>query len=512
MDKKKIIIIGAGPGGLTSAMILAKRGFEVTVFERKDQVGGRNAGLKLGPYTFDTGPTFLMMNFILNEMFQEAGARIDDYLKFHKLDPLYRLKFRDKEFFPSSDPDKMSSEISRVFPGNEAGFKRYLVQESKRYEMLFPCLQKDYATFWTLFSKPLLKAIPYLALTKTLFQNLGTYFQPDQLKLAFTFQAKYIGMSPWECPALFTLLSYVEHGYGVYHVQGGLHRISEAMAKVVQKNGGKINLNTEVKSLILENRTAKGVLLASGEKVFADEIMVNADFAHAMTHLVDPGVLSKYSREKLAKKDYSCSTFMMYLGLDKRYDIPHHNIVFAQDYRTNVDNIFKSKKLTEDMSIYIQNACTTDPELAPAGHSTIYILVPVPNLAGPVEWPREQERFADLVLDTIVKNSELKDIRQHIKQKKIITPENWEHDYHVYNGATFNLSHKLSQMLYLRPRNKFEELDNCYLVGGGTHPGSGLPTIYESARISSNMISKKYGIAYNKPSPLISKQNVKNNP
>jgi len=506
---KKIAIIGAGPGGLTSAMILAARGFDVTVFEAKDRVGGRNAELRLGEFRFDTGPTFLMLNFILREMFEEAGKNIDDYLSFTRLDPLYRLVFDDRDFRPSSDPAKMRAEIARAFPGQEQGLDRFLAAEKTRFEKLFPCIQKDYSTFGSLFSLPLLKAAPYLDAGRSVFGVLGKYFDEDKLKLAFTFQAKYLGMSPWDCPGFFTMLSYIEHAYGIYHVRGGLSAISAAMAKAAAENGAKIRLSSPVKRVITEGRAARGVELAGGAVFRCDEVVINADFGHAATALFDRGVLSKYSPEKMQARDFSCSTFMLYLGVDRVYpDLPHHTIAFASDYRRNVDDIFHRKALSGDVSIYVQNASPTDPTLAPPGKSTVYILVPVPNLDGGADWAAERPRLRELALRLAEERAGFRGLREHIQIERVITPANWRDEYGVYKGATFNLSHKLSQMLYLRPRNKFEEVGNCWLVGGGTHPGSGLPTIYESARITSNLLCREHGVAFREPTFLGAKREV----
>jgi phytoene desaturase len=335
-----------------------------------------------------------------------------------------------------------------------------------------------------------------LAFPKSLFKNLGRYFNQEKMRLAFCFQSKYLGMSPWDCPALFTMLPYLEHDYGLFHVKGGLNKIAAAMAQVIQEQGGDIRLNTEVQSLVIEQGVVKGVKLQNGEEVFADEVIVNADFAHAMTHLVAPGVLKKYSADELSKREYSCSTFMLYLGLNKVYDLAHHSIVFAKDYHTNIGNIFAQKELSEDFSFYVQNASASDASLAPAGKSALYVLVPMPNNDSGIDWQAHCQNVREQVLDTLGARLGLNDIRDHIECERIITPQTWETNENVYKGATFSLSHKFSQMLYWRPHNRFEELDNCYLVGGGTHPGSGLPTIYESARISSNLICKKHQVPY----------------
>ncbi len=496
-NNKHIIVVGAGPGGLTAAMILAHRGFNVTVVEKEKQVGGRNAAIRLKGFTFDTGPTFLMLKDILDEVFEEAGKHSDNYMEFMRLDPMYRLQFDDRILEPSNDRETMRAQIAKHFPGEEAGLDKYMKTEKKRFDLMYPCLQKDYATLGQFFSREFRKALPFLSLGRTLMDVLGDYFKSEKLKLAFTFQAKYLGMSPWECPGAFGILSYIEHAFGVYHVRGGLSEISESMAKVVKENGGKILLGSKVKQLLLDGKTVKGVELENGKHLMSDDVIINADFAHAMSHLVPDGVLRKYSSQTLKKRDYSCSTFMLYLGLDKVYKMPHHTIVFANDYRTNVDDIFKRKLLSQDVSVYIRNASINDPTLAPKGKSAIYVLVPVANLSAQgIDWQKETPAFRNMVLKTIAQKTMMKDIEKHIVVEKIISPDLWEKDYAVYNGATFNLAHQLLQMLYFRPRNRFEELKRCYLVGGGTHPGSGLPTIYESGRITANLISRFHQVQF----------------
>ncbi|MEM0360729.1 MAG: phytoene desaturase family protein [Candidatus Diapherotrites archaeon] len=506
MKSKKAIIVGAGPGGLACAMILAHRGFSVTVYEKEARVGGRNAVLKIGPYTFDTGPTFLMMKFIMDEMFEEAGKDSSNYLKVKEIEPLYHLDYGDMELFPSKDMEKNILEAKKFFPGSEKGVKEFYEKEKKRYELLFPCLQKDYSHFSAFFSKRFIKAIPILGINESLFDNLNHYFKDLRQKMAFAFQSKYLGMSPWECPAGFTMIPYVERRYGIFHVMGGLNAISEAMARAAKEEGAKIKLKTPVKQIIFEGRKAVGVLLESGKKDFADEIIINADFGYAATNLFPKGFLKKYSPEKIAKKKYSCSTFMIYLGVDKKYSLPHHNIYFSKDYEGNVKDIFETKKLSEEPSFYLQNPSAIDESLAPKNHSAIYVLVPVPNNTSKINWEKEKKAFRNKVLNLVAKRTKIKDIEKHIKAEHIITPLDWEKKYNVYYGATFNLAHNLSQMLYFRPRNKFEEAENCWLVGGGTHPGSGLPTIYESARITANLLCKKHGINFKEPSSLSEKR------
>ncbi len=500
--KKSVVIVGAGPGGLATAMLLAQRGFRVQVFEKQEVIGGRSAEVRLGEYRFDLGPTFLMMKFLLDELFAEGGRRSNDYLEFKKLDPMYALTFPDKTMLARSHPDAMKAEIEKHFPGEGANLDRFFKGEKLRFEKLYPCLQKPYGTLASLISPTLLAAAPHIAAGRSLYSVLGDYFRNEELRLAFTFQSKYLGMSPWDCPGLFTMIPYTEHAHGVYHVMGGLSRIGHAFADVSRSDGAEIHTSQPVARVLLDGRRAIGVELASGEKVYCDDVILNADFGHAMATLFDEKSLGRYKPSKMRKRKYSCSTFMMYLGLDRTYDAEHHLIVFARDYKRNIEAITQGRATSEDMSLYIRNSCATDPSGAPAGHSALYILVPVANNISGIHWQERKHELRESIFRTLRERTPYGDVTPHIQREMIVTPEDWEQKYSVFLGATFNMSHSWNQMLYLRPHNEFEQFSNCYLVGGGTHPGSGLPTIFESARISANLICKKYEIPHPATKPL----------
>jgi phytoene desaturase len=289
----------------------------------------------------------------------------------------------------------------------------------------------------------------------------------------------------------------------VYHVQGGLSSISDAMAAVAREYGAQIHTATPVRRVLTRGRRAVGVELQDGDKISCDDVVINADFGHAATTLFEPGQLRRYSQESLRKKNWSCSTFMMYLGLDRAYpEASHHTIVFANDYKRNLNDISHRKIASEDISIYVRNSAVTDPSAAPPGHSALYILVPTPNNFSGIDWTREGPRYRKRILSILAERTPYTDIEQHIQRELIVSPDDWERKLGVYRGATFNLGHNWGQMLFLRPHNQFEEFEHCYLVGGGTHPGSGLPTIFESARISSNLICQQYKIPYSPPRPF----------
>jgi phytoene desaturase len=297
-------------------------------------------------------------------------------------------------------------------------------------------------------------------------------------------------MSPWKCPGLFSILSYIEYEHGIYHTQGGLSEISESMARVVEEEGGEIRFNSEVKEIKYVGKTAAEVELTDGQVLSCDQLVVNADYAYARSSIFGE---KKKSREELLRKKYSCSTFMLYLGVDKIYeDQPHHHIIFAEDYHRNLNEVLEGKTISKDMSIYIRNSSVTDPTVAPPGHSQLYLLVPTVNTRHGHDWEAEKEAYAEQIIDRMIEKTNMKDLREHIVEKRVLTPTNWE-DSNIFIGATFNLAHTLNQMLHFRPQNKLKGFDNLYLVGGGTHPGSGLPTIYESARITANLIDEDYG-------------------
>jgi phytoene desaturase len=337
-----------------------------------------------------------------------------------------------------------------------------------------------------------IKLLPILRPWKSLDRELGRYFSDERIRLAFSFQSKYLGMSPFNCPSLFSILSFLEYEFGVWHPIGGCAAVSEGMARVARELGVTFSLDEEVTSILFEGKRAVGVKTREGE-YRADALVINADFAHAMTKLVPDRLRRRWTDKKIEKKKFSCSTFMMYLGLEGRQDhVPHHTIHCAADYEQNLADIEARHVLSDDPSFYVQNATVTDDTLAPKGCSTLYVLAPVTHRHANVDWAKETPTFRAKLLGQLEKIG-IPDPERRIRFEKIVTPADWENQYAVHRGATFNLAHTWTQMLHFRPRNRFEDLVGVYLVGGGTHPGSGLPVIYESARITSRLLLADLG-------------------
>ena len=493
--KKSVGIVGGGPGGLMASMLLASRGFDVTVYERAHQVGGRGGKLEKGGYSWDIGPTFLMYKELLDECFTEAGASLTRELDLLKLDPMYELFFSDRRIPIFPDSNRMVNELEKHFPGSGPSFRKFRAKERKRFEALRPLLQKDFSSLANYINWDGLKALPHLGLGGSVFKRLKSHFLDEDLSLAFSFQSKYLGMSAWDCPSMFSIIPHLEHEYGVYHVMGGLCQINQAMAKVAREKGAQIHTGVPVREIIVDQGRATGIRLDDGAVRSFDHVVVNADFAFAIKNLIRDEFLSSYKHEKIEGLKYSCSTFMLYLGIRGKTDIPFHSIVFAKDYKRNVHEIFKSGVLSQDF-LLLRNASLLDPTVAPEGNSALYVLVPVPNLKQYDSWEEVRDSYRQLIIDQVQRRLGLEDLESRIEEEILYTPKDWQEQLNVEYGATFNLAHSWDQLAMFRPRNAFNDVEQLYLVGGGTHPGSGLPTIYESGRIATKLIAQQEGVRY----------------
>ncbi|MCG8648404.1 MAG: phytoene desaturase [Pirellulales bacterium] len=495
MTTRRIVIVGAGPGGLASAMQLAQAGCKVTVLERRDRVGGRTSAIEIDGFRFDCGPTFFLYPRVLSEIFHSVGRDLFEEVPMRRLDPQYRLTFgQGGQIDCTPDMDEMDRQIGKLSPADSGALRRYMDDNRVKLKKFRPILESPFCSPLALARPSLLAAATHLHPWRSLGSELERYFSDPRLVIAFAFQSKYLGMSPFQCPSLFSILSFLEYEHGVWHPMGGCSRVSERMAEIAQEMGVEIRLNEPVKSVQMSGRRVVGLTTQQGDYP-ADALVVNADFAHWMTHTIPNQVRSRWSDQRIATKRYSCSTFMLYLGVEGTYpDLPHHNIHISRDYEANLREIEERHVLSEDPSFYVQNACVTDPGLAPADHSSLYVLVPVTHQHENVNWAQQADSFRELTLDRLAAIG-LTDLRHRIRVEHRITPADWQQNYAIYRGATFNLAHNLGQMLHRRPRNRFEELDGVYLVGGGTHPGSGLPVIYESSRISSRLLLSDLGIS-----------------
>lgn len=495
---RRIIVIGAGPGGLAAAMLLAHQGHDVTVLERQRIVGGRSATLAVDGFRFDRGATFFLYPRILEEIFAACGRALHSEVDLIRLDPHYRLIFGDGETLQlGADPVQSVAAIARLAPADAAALPRFLAENRAKLAAFRPVLEAAFPGRRSLLRRDLLKALPLMRPGRSVDRDLARFFRDPRIRLAFSFQSKYLGMSPFRCPSLFTILSFMEQEYGVFHPRGGCGAVMTALARVARELGARIRVGEAVETIEFRGRRAVGVRT---ERAFhpCDALVVNADFGAAMQRLVPDRLRRRWSDRRLGTRRWSCSTFMLYLGIEGRVDaLPHHTIALSRDYARNLAEIERGDTVPVDPSFYVQNACITDPALAPAGHSTLYVLVPVGHRhadpARAIDWSRAGPALRAQVLARLERLG-VPDLERRIRVARAVTPADWERDQRIFRGATFNLAHTLGQMLHRRPRNRYEELDGVYLVGGGTHPGSGLPVIFESARITARLIGEDLGV------------------
>lgn len=485
---KNIHIIGAGPGGLAAGLMLQKQGYNVTIFEKDHLVGGRSKRLTLGEYHFDLGPTFLMYIEILRDVFKRAGFILEKEVELIQLETLYALNFKDRTIQLTSDQTKNKEIYESIKPGLGNAYEKWLKDQELKLKKVKPILEKPFPSIFHLLRKDVIAAAPVAHLRKSVYSLLETYNSEPLFIHSLSFQAKYLGMASFQAPSIFTILPYLEHVTGLYHVKGGLNQINEVMAKLFKKLGGTLKLSSAVKEIVIEKNLVQGVVLESGTYEKCDALVMNADFAYGISNLINPIHLKKYTKSKLKKMKYSVSTWMMYLGINQKLDLPHHEILFADDYDTYLHDLMQ-EKITKDIAIYLHNPSKLDDSLAPKGKSSLFILVPVPNLNSGIDYEEMKDELRELVLNRILHKHNI-DLKPYIEEELIYSPIDWKEKENVYEGAVFNLSHGLDQMLFLRPHNKFEEFKNMYLVGGGTHPGSGLPTIYQSALIIDDLFKK----------------------
>ena len=442
------------------------------------------------------GPTFFLYPRILSEIFATCGRDLAREVDLVQLDPMYRLIFEaGGSMLASGDMTTLAQQVAGLCPADAAALPRFMADNRAKLAAFRPALESAFDGPIALLRPDVLRSLKKLRPHQSVDDDLSRYFSDERVRLAFSFQSKYLGMSPFRCPSLFTILSFLEYEFGVFHPIGGCGAVMAKMGEIAREIGADIRLGAPVQEIIFRGRRAVALRTQAGIEAF-DAVVLNADFAQTMEQLVPNHLRRRWTDRKLASKAYSCSTFMMYLGIEGNIpDLAHHTILLTEDYRRNVREIEEGRAPPGQPSVYVQNACVTDPSLAPHGHSTLYCLVPVANRTGDgIDWAAETARYRAVVLRRLEKLG-IRNIERRIRFERITTPTDWEGDMQVYRGATFNLAHSLRQMLHMCPRNRFEDLDRVYLVGGGTHPGSGLPVIFESARITTRLLAEDLGIS-----------------
>jgi phytoene desaturase len=483
---KEIIIIGAGLGGLSAACRLAKSGFSVTVLEKNESVGGKVNFVEASGYKFDTGASLLTMRHILEDLFEFCGKKIEDYLEIVPLEPICRYFWNDEtQFDASPNIEKTENEIAKLEPEDLENFRKYLADSKQKYEIsertFLAKSLNDLPQLLTLQNLPDLLKISTL---KTLDKHNASYFKSKKLQQLFNRFATYNGSSPYQIPATFALIPYVEFGLGAWYVRGGMYEIPRSLEKLARELGVKFLTDSEVETIIVENKKAVGVK-ANGEVISADYIVSNADAIETYRSLLP------VTNKRIESREPSCSGFVLLLGTHKKFDrLAHHNIFFSDDYKAEFDAIFKQKIPAPKPTIYICATSRTDQSQSPEGHENLFVLVNAPYTSEKVDWQKEAKPYRDLIIKKL-ESFGLDDLEKSIDFEQIITPTDFETKYRANKGSIYGISSNGIFSAFLRVPNKSKDIENLYFVGGATHPGGGIPLVLLSGKMTSEMILKE---------------------
>ena len=475
------VVVGAGVGGLAAAARLAHAGLEVQVLEQTAAPGGRCAQLRADGYTFDMGPTIFLMPEVVERTFQALGRKMSEYLRLQRCEPNYTLHFRDgSRLTLTSELGRMREELERIEPGSFGRFLRFLALGRVQYRTsLDRFVTRNFDHVGQFFTPASLRAIFRARAHRRLSSVASELFRDERLRAAVTFQTMYLGISPYESPAVYGLLPYAELGEGIWFPEGGLFALPRALERLSCEVGVRIAYRTRVKRITFEDRRATGVLLEDGTRLPADLVLCNADLPWAYRNLIDPCVTSLRRGEKLR---YTSSGCLLYLGLDRKVpELGHHNVFLGKDYRGSFEDIFTRFQVPADPSFYVAVASRTDPSLAPPGRDGLYVLVPVPRQHPSLDWatlgPAVRARvFARLREEGI-------DLEHHVVTERVFTPDDWAARFSLQHGSAFGLSHHFFQVGPFRPSNQDPTVRNLFFVGASTQPGTGLPMVMLSAEL-----------------------------
>jgi phytoene desaturase len=492
---KQVVIIGAGMGGLASALRLRHRGFAVTVLEKQARPGGRSNIIEENGFRVDMGPTILVMKETFEEMYRSIGQDIDERLEFVQLDPNYRVYYHDDTYIDLySNMPRLASEVEKIEPGASERLFRFIGEGAKKYELGMDFVDRNYDRITDL-ANP--KAGTRLLQTRA-YQNLylqvsESFGHNDKLSKAFSFHSMFLGLSPFNALAMYSLITYADLALGMWYPKGGIYRIIEDMLSLAEEMGVEMRTQSPVAEITIANGRATGVRLETGEEISADLIVSNADLPYTYRKLISGQHRKQYSDRRLDAMDYACSGYILYLGVDKVYpDLQHQALFFSEDYQANLDAIFKDKRLPEEPSFHLNIPTVTDHSLAPSGHSLLYVLAPMPNLEADIDWDQAALIIRDKLLDQLERIVD-PEIRSHIVWERDYRPTDWLNDINAVHGTAFgSLSHGFFQSSYFRPHNKARDIEGLYFVGQGTYPGIGMPMVMISSRLVTERIVKEW--------------------
>jgi phytoene desaturase len=495
MKDNSVIVIGAGIGGIVAATHLAQRGLHVTVLEKNSHPGGRCDRVSRDGHHFDTGPTLLVMPLLYEAEFRALGTSVHDALDLQRVDPTYHLVFDDgSQLALTSDLKSMQAQLESMQPGSFQGFLRYLSEGDQHYQLgMQNLVNRDFRAASDFFTFSNLSLLFRLKPLVNHYRNMSAYFEDPRLKAAFTFQDVYMGLSPFEAPATFSMMSYTELAHGVFYPKGGMYSVAEALMKLARAAGVDFIFDSPVERIDVNAMHARGVDLPDGRRLEADVILANADLPYVYQNLLPQDGIAR----QLERKRFSCSVISFFWGMDKTYEtLGPHTLFLASDYRENFERIIRDLGLPANPSLYVHAPARLDPSMSPPGQDTLIAIVPVGHMSenGEQDWGKIRDEARQQVFRRLATLG-ITGIESHIKFEMNYSPLSWRKRYNLVKGSTHGLSHTLTQLAYFRPHNRHPRYKNLYFVGASTHPGTGMPTAMVSGRLAAERIIDELGMA-----------------
>jgi phytoene desaturase len=483
-------------GGLAAAIRLRAMGFEVELFEKNDRVGGRMGRLEAAGFTFDTGPSLLLMTDTYRELFSTAQRNLDDYVKLVALDSDYRVTFGDGDSLTIRRAlPELIRELERIEPGVTPRFYRFLEDSCRKYRLgRSEFVERDFEGARDFFGLRNLRLLLKTGAVNNYYRSVSRFFRTEKLRQAFSLQTMYLGLSPFGAPAVYSLLPYTELAEdGLWFPEGGMYALIEAMEGLANELGVEIHSSCPVEQIVVAKGRARGVRV-NGVEVGADAVLANADLPYAYRELLKGSADADFKFRRRERLKYTASAFMLYLGIDRELDhMLHHNFYLSRRYRENFEAIFRDRALPDDPSFYAVVPSRTEPRMAPEGMESLFVLVPVPHLGPNVNWARDGAAFKQKVYDLLESRCGIEDVRDHVVFEKVRTPRDWREDYNLEEGAAFGLGHGILQVGYFRPSMVSKSVDGLYFVGASTRPGTGVPLVTIGARLVAERIGREVG-------------------
>jgi phytoene desaturase len=486
---KRVVVVGAGIGGLSAAIRLQHAGYAVQIYERLDMPGGKMHQIQEQGFTFDVGPTIVMMPSIYQDIFRLAGKNPDDYIPMTRVDPMYRVFFQGdpvREYTVDNDLVHLMELVEQKGPQNAKGFLDYLSAIYTRYQVALKYfITRPFRNRRDIYSPNMLRQALKLKTFDSADHMMSAFMPDEDLQHMLSFQTLYIGVSPKNGPSLYNIIPMIELLYGIWYVKGGMHTVAEQMARLFQELGGVIHYGADVQRIVTRNKHAIGITV-DGELIEADDVICNADFPYAMKHLIkEPELRGKYTPEKIDHMEYSCSCLVFYWGVRGNYEsLSTHNFVISSRYDDNLSSIFDGSEI-EEPSIYLHIPSNIDPDMSPEGQSAFYALMPISELGtARYEWNEDTLKlYRTKMLDALTALPGLEHLRDDIVMERVFTPKDFAEKFHAYRGATFGLQPTLRQSNHWRPQAKAKHCSGLYFTGSSTHPGAGVPIVMQSGKI-----------------------------